>query len=100
MNGMSLVPTIELRHHEHKVYVLSEGGLLRHEAPLTQGSSFPYDLKTALQHEDIALVEKAVACGTATIVTSTDCTSTRNFKTVVQVRGEMHNLAGLPNLPM
>ncbi|KAL1873115.1 hypothetical protein VTK73DRAFT_1076 [Phialemonium thermophilum] len=61
-NGLSLLPTMQQRLREHKPYVFSEGGFLRHEEPLIEVSGFPYDLKCALQHEDMELVGKAVAC--------------------------------------
>ncbi|KAI0022991.1 alkaline-phosphatase-like protein [Xylariomycetidae sp. FL0641] len=45
----------------HKAYAYSEGGFLRAEEPLLEQGPFPYDIKIALQHNDTALVGKAVA---------------------------------------
>ncbi|KAI1335626.1 alkaline-phosphatase-like protein [Xylariaceae sp. FL0016] len=45
----------------HKNYSYTEGGFLLYEEPLLEQGPFPYDIKTALQHNDTALVGKAVS---------------------------------------
>lgn len=95
-NGLSLVPTMQQRLREHKPYVFSEGGFLRNEEPLIEVSGFPYDLKTALQHEDMTLVGKAVACRNRDY-----CYVYRLYEhaELYDRRAdpqELHNLAGLP----
>ncbi|KAH8821296.1 arylsulfatase A [Xylogone sp. PMI_703] len=95
-NGKSLVPTIHNRLSNHKDYVFSEGGFLKSEEPLLEESGFPYDLKSALQHEDTTLVGKAISC------------RDKNWCYVYRLYEnpelydrntdpkELHNLAGLP----
>ncbi|KAH8083734.1 putative arylsulfatase [Filobasidium floriforme] len=61
-SGKSLVPTIKEERAEHKRYAFSEGGFLVKEEPLFEWASFPYDRKAGLQHEDPALVGRAIAC--------------------------------------
>lgn len=46
---------------KHREFAFSEGGFLVSEEPLLEKSSFPYDIKGALQHEDTTLVGKAVS---------------------------------------
>jgi hypothetical protein len=46
---------------KHKDYAFSEGGFLLSEEPLLEQAPYPYDLKTALQHEDTTLVGKAIS---------------------------------------
>jgi hypothetical protein len=62
-SGNSLVPTIKEERREHKRYAFSEGGFLVKEEPLFEWASFPYDRKAGLQHEDPALVGRAVSHG-------------------------------------
>jgi arylsulfatase A-like enzyme len=62
-SGKSLVPTIKEERREHKRYAFSEGGFLVKEEPLFEWASFPYDRKAGLQHEDPALVGRAVSHG-------------------------------------
>lgn len=45
----------------HKDYAYSEGGFLLREEPLLEHAPWPYDIKAALQHEDTALVGRAVS---------------------------------------
>ncbi|KUI65607.1 Arylsulfatase [Cytospora mali] len=45
----------------HREYAFSEGGFLLSEEPLLEQAPYPYDIKAALQHEDTALVGKAVS---------------------------------------
>lgn len=45
----------------HKNFSFSEGGFLVDEEPLIEQSPFPYDLKTALEHNDTEIVGKAIA---------------------------------------
>lgn len=45
----------------HKEFAFSEGGFLLSEEPLLEQAPYPYDIKAALQHEDTALVGRAVA---------------------------------------
>ncbi|KAJ5090802.1 hypothetical protein N7532_009486 [Penicillium argentinense] len=59
-NGMSLLPAI-LHDQPHREYSFSEGGFLLSEEPLLENASFPYDIKSGLQHEDTRLVGKAIS---------------------------------------
>lgn len=45
----------------HRDFAFSEGGFLLSEEPLLEQAPYPYDIKGALQHEDTALVGKAVS---------------------------------------
>ncbi|KAL1644722.1 hypothetical protein SLS58_004183 [Diplodia intermedia] len=45
----------------HKQHAYTEGGFLLNEEPLLEQGPFPYDIKSALQHNDTALVGKSVA---------------------------------------
>ncbi|RYP57211.1 hypothetical protein DL769_009629 [Monosporascus sp. CRB-8-3] len=45
----------------HKKYSFTEGGFLTSEEPLLEQSPFPYDIKSALQHNHTESVGKAVA---------------------------------------
>ncbi|KAK0659831.1 Arylsulfatase F [Lasiodiplodia hormozganensis] len=45
----------------HKEHAYTEGGFLLNEEPLLEQGPFPYDIKSALQHNDTALVGKSVA---------------------------------------
>lgn len=60
-NGQSMVSVLVKGATEHKKYAFSEGGFLTSEEPLLEQSPYPYDIKAALQHEDTALVGKAVS---------------------------------------
>lgn len=60
-SGKSLIPTIHDNLDEHKPYAFSEGGFLLREEPLLEHTSFPYDRKAGLQHEDTQLVGRAVS---------------------------------------
>ncbi|KAJ5734505.1 hypothetical protein N7493_003291 [Penicillium malachiteum] len=59
-NGKSLLPTI-LHDTPHRQYAFSEGGFLLSEEPLLERASFPYDLKSQLQHDDTSWVGKAIS---------------------------------------
>jgi arylsulfatase A-like enzyme len=59
-NGKSLLPNI-LEDKPHREFAFSEGGFLLSEEPLLERASFPYDLKSKLQHEDTRLVGKAIS---------------------------------------
>lgn len=95
-NGLSLVPAMRLRLHQHKAFAFSEGGFLKHEDPLIEVSGFPYDLKTALQHEDMALVGKAVACRDHEYCYVYRLYEHAELYDRVKDPREMHNLAGSP----
>lgn len=45
----------------HREYAFSEGGFLAEEEPKFEQTPFPYDRKSALQHDRPATVGKAVA---------------------------------------
>jgi hypothetical protein len=45
----------------HREYAFTEGGFALEEEPAFERAPFPYDLKTALQHDRPALVGKAIA---------------------------------------
>lgn len=45
----------------HRDFAYTEGGFLLSDEPLLEQSPFPYDIKAALQHNDTALVGKALA---------------------------------------
>lgn len=45
----------------HRDFAFSEGGFLLSEEPLLEQAPYPYDIKAALQHEDTALVGKAIS---------------------------------------
>lgn len=45
----------------HRNYSYTEGGFLKTDQPLIGQSPWPYDIKTALQHEHIALAGKALS---------------------------------------
>ncbi len=59
--GRSLVPLLENPRAAHRQYAFTEGGFTVEEEPQLEWAAFPYDLKVALQHENPALVGKAVA---------------------------------------
>ncbi|MFF2658458.1 sulfatase-like hydrolase/transferase [Kitasatospora sp. NPDC058032] len=59
--GRSLVPLLRDPAAPHREYAFTEGGFTVEEEPRMERPGFPYDLKGALQHEDPALVGKAVA---------------------------------------
>lgn len=61
-NGKSWLPLFEGELSEHKAYAFSEGGFLMSEEPLLEQAPYPYDIKAALQHEQTALVGKAISC--------------------------------------
>ncbi|CAH0043825.1 unnamed protein product [Clonostachys solani] len=60
-NGKSWVPLLIGGETKHKDYAFSEGGFLLSEEPLLEQAPYPYDIKTALQHEDTTLVGKAIS---------------------------------------
>ena len=60
-NDKSLIPVLIKGEKTHKKYAFSEGGFLTSEEPLLEQSPYPYDIKSALQHEDTTLVGKAVS---------------------------------------
>ncbi|MFD5257391.1 sulfatase-like hydrolase/transferase [Streptomyces bobili] len=59
--GRSLLPVLHDPASGHREYAFSEGGFLAEEEPKFERSPFPYDLKSALQHDRPAAVGKAVA---------------------------------------
>jgi arylsulfatase A-like enzyme len=60
-SGKSLVPLLTQKATEHRSFAYSEGGFLLSEEPLVEKGAYPYDLKGALQHEDIRIVGKAIS---------------------------------------
>ena len=60
-NGQSLVPVLVDNATSHKTFAFSEGGFLTSEEPLLEQAPYPYDIKAGLQHEDAALVGKAIS---------------------------------------
>lgn len=60
-NGKSWVPLLIGGETKHKGYAFSEGGFLLSEEPLLEQAPYPYDIKTALQHEDTTLVGKEIS---------------------------------------
>ncbi|MFI9841892.1 sulfatase-like hydrolase/transferase [Nonomuraea sp. NPDC051941] len=59
--GRSLLPVLRDPAVGHREYAFSEGGFLVEEEPKFERSGFPYDRKTALQHERPMTVGKAAA---------------------------------------
>ncbi|MFJ2776279.1 sulfatase-like hydrolase/transferase [Kitasatospora sp. NPDC087315] len=59
--GRSLVPLLHDSAAPHRQYAFTEGGFTVEEEPQLEQAPFPYDRKAALQHEDPALVGKAIA---------------------------------------
>lgn len=59
--GRSLLPVLRDPVVGHREYAFSEGGFLVEEEPKFERAPFPYDRKSALQHERPAMVGKAVA---------------------------------------
>ncbi|MFF8615603.1 sulfatase-like hydrolase/transferase [Streptomyces sp. NPDC015350] len=59
--GRSLAPLLDNPAAQHRTYSFTEGGFTVAEEPQMERPTFPYDLKGDLQHEDPALVGKAVA---------------------------------------
>ncbi|KAF2247976.1 alkaline phosphatase-like protein [Trematosphaeria pertusa] len=63
--GLSLVDAMHAAGRNetlpHKQYAFTEGGFLTSEEPLLEQGPYPYDIKTALQHDDTELVGKAVS---------------------------------------
>ncbi|MEX5632652.1 sulfatase-like hydrolase/transferase [Parafrankia sp. FMc2] len=59
--GRSLLPVLRDPRSEHREYAFTEGGFTVEEEPQLEVSPFPYDLKTALQHDQPELVGKATA---------------------------------------
>ncbi|MFI5653364.1 sulfatase-like hydrolase/transferase [Streptomyces anulatus] len=59
--GRSLTPLLTEPTGPHRQYAFTEGGFTVEEEPQMERPGFPYDRKGALQHEDPALVGKAVA---------------------------------------
>lgn len=60
-NGKSLLPLIIDPDTDHKNYAFSEGGFLKTEEPIIEYATFPYDIKSYLQHKDVELVGRATA---------------------------------------
>lgn len=63
--GKSLVPAIHAAGRgevlAHRNFSYTEGGFLLSDEPLLEQGPFPYDIKSALQHNDTALVGQALA---------------------------------------
>jgi arylsulfatase A-like enzyme len=62
--GKSLVPLLSDGAASHRDAAFSEGGFTLGETELLERASFPYDKKTALEHDDPVSVGKAVAVRT------------------------------------
>lgn len=64
-HGLSLVDGMHAlgrgEAYRHKTHAFTEGGFLVQDEPLLEQGPFPYDIKGALQHDDPALVGKALA---------------------------------------
>lgn len=60
-NGKSLIPLLLGKTQEHKNYVFSEGGFLKSEEPIIEVAPYPYDIKAAIQHEELESVGRVVA---------------------------------------
>ncbi|KAJ5175139.1 arylsulfatase A [Penicillium canariense] len=59
-NGMSLLPII-FGDEPHREFAFSKDGfLLWEDQPLLKQTSFPYDFKSKLEHEDTQVVDKAI----------------------------------------
>ena len=63
--GRSLWPLLRDGAAAHRDAAFSEGGFAASEADLLERAPFPYDLKSALQHEDPACVGRVVSVRTA-----------------------------------
>lgn len=63
-NGKSLLPLLTKNSPldiAHKEYAFSEGGFLKSEEPIIEIATYPYEIKSRLQHEDTELVGRVVA---------------------------------------
>ncbi|MEM1435942.1 MAG: sulfatase-like hydrolase/transferase [Pseudomonadota bacterium] len=63
--GRSLVPLLASPEQDHKPFAISQGGFSLNEQHLLEQSAFPYDLKAAVQSDDIRTVGRATALRTA-----------------------------------
>lgn len=99
--GMSLVDAIHAAGKgevlQHRNFSYTEGGFLLSDEPLLEQGPFPYDIKTALQHNDTALVGHTLA------VRNKDWTYVYRLYEEDELysrRGddpmELHNLAAVP----
>lgn len=99
--GLSLVDAIHAAGRgevlPHRNYSYTEGGFLLSDEPLLEQGPFPYDIKTALQHNDTALVGQALS------VRNKEWTYVYRLYEADELysrRGddphELHNLAALP----
>ncbi|MBP2326941.1 arylsulfatase A-like enzyme [Kibdelosporangium banguiense] len=59
--GRSLLPVLRDPSAGHREYAFSEGGFLIEEEPKFEQAPYPYDRKSALQHDQPSTVGKAVA---------------------------------------
>lgn len=59
--GRSLLPLLRDPAAPHRELAFTEGGFTVAEEPQMERADFPYDLKSALQHQDPTLAGKAVA---------------------------------------
>ncbi|MFJ2133382.1 MFS transporter [Streptomyces sp. NPDC087845] len=59
--GRSLLPLLRDPAAPHRELAFTEGGFTVEEEPQMEHAAFPYDLKSALQHEDPTLAGRAVA---------------------------------------
>lgn len=59
--GRSLLPVLRDPDARHREHAFTEGGFTLDETRQLEMSPFPYDLKSALQHDEPALVGKATA---------------------------------------
>jgi arylsulfatase A-like enzyme len=59
--GRSLAPQLRDARTPHRLYAFTEGGFTIEKEPQLERAGFPYDLKTALQHDRPELVGKAIA---------------------------------------
>ncbi len=63
--GLSLWPALRDGASPHRDAAFSEGGFARGEADLLERAAFPYDLKSAIQHEDPVSVGRVASVRTA-----------------------------------
>lgn len=81
---------------KHREYAFSEGGFLLSEEPLLEQAPYPYDIKAALQHEDTALVGKAVSARDKEWTFVYRLYEPPELYSRVNDPHELHNLADVP----
>jgi arylsulfatase A-like enzyme len=97
-NGKSLIPVLMGEATTHKQFAFSEGGFLTSEEPLLEQSAYPYDIKSALQHEDTTIVGKSVALRDPTWTFIYRLYEPSELYHRHEDPHEMHNLAEKPEL--